>query len=563
MLADFVDRPGEADAALGVGAQFLELALAAAAGMDLRLDHPQRPGKLLRGLDRFFDGHRGIAGGHRHAELGEQFLGLIFVDVHGRALKQIGARKGSLAANALKFTKVTGSGAISVNLAEKAGRPVELACRIDRLAIIERTLDSGGPGRTGKSGRARPTRPQDHPCRHGRLLCVGRAARQSGASRTSRSRSAAVIAGWSRRRAMRPAPFGVRSAMPSVTAKRRCPELIFVKPRFDVYRAVSQPDPRHLRRLYRPDRTAVARRSLSRRDRGPARTWHRPGRSPRKSAPESRRRPASPHRPGSAIASSSPSSRPTRTSPTACASSRRTRARRSSPRCRSSASTGSARLPRRKWRRLGIHTGADLAEWPVEQLEAHFGSSGRWYWRIARGIDEREVKPDRPYKSVSAERTFDVDYIDAGDLRRELTRVAGYAWQRIERSEVKGRTVTLKVKFADFTHDDAVEELCFASARPSRVRGRRTGPFGNASTRGQGHQIAGSRASFDHRGRGVRAPATGTRNLIRFLLYNCHQPSRPAAVASYRTKFTRESWPDRGVAIGGRYGAQGRDASGH
>jgi DNA polymerase-4 len=104
-----------------------------------------------------------------------------------------------------------------------------------------------------------------------------------------------------------------------------------------------------------------------------------------------------------------------------------------------------------KMEKLGILTGADLAQWPVEQLEAHFGSSGRWYWRIARGIDEREVKSDRPYKSVSAERTFDVDYSEPDDLRRELSRVAGYAWQRIERSEVKGRTVTLKVKFGDFT----------------------------------------------------------------------------------------------------------------
>ena len=82
MGADFVDRLGEADAALGVGAQFLELALAAAAGVDLRLDHPQRSGELLGGLDRFVDAHRGMAGGNRHAELREQFLGLIFVDVH-------------------------------------------------------------------------------------------------------------------------------------------------------------------------------------------------------------------------------------------------------------------------------------------------------------------------------------------------------------------------------------------------------------------------------------------------------------------------------------------------
>ena len=84
MLAHLVDRMGEPDAALGAVAKFLELALAAAAGVDLRLHDPQRPGKLLRGLDRFLDAHRGIARGHRHAELREQLFGLIFVDVHGR-----------------------------------------------------------------------------------------------------------------------------------------------------------------------------------------------------------------------------------------------------------------------------------------------------------------------------------------------------------------------------------------------------------------------------------------------------------------------------------------------
>ena len=100
--------------------------------------------------------------------------------------------------------------------------------------------------------------------------------------------------------------------------------------------------------------------------------------------------------------------------------------------------------------RLGIFTGADLAAWSREQLEAHFGSSAEWYWKIARGIDERPVRPDRPYKSVSAERTFDTDLRDPDALAAELERIAGYAWARIERGEVAGRTVTLKVKFADF-----------------------------------------------------------------------------------------------------------------
>jgi DNA polymerase-4 len=104
----------------------------------------------------------------------------------------------------------------------------------------------------------------------------------------------------------------------------------------------------------------------------------------------------------------------------------------------------------RKMERLGILTGADLREWSLPQLEAHFGSSGNWYWRICRGIDEREVKPDRPYKSVSAERTFDEDLRDAQALAAQLERIAGYAWDRIERAEVAGRTVTLKAKFADF-----------------------------------------------------------------------------------------------------------------
>ena len=61
------------------------------------------------------------------------------------------------------------------------------------------------------------------------------------------------------------------------------------------------------------------------------------------------------------------------------------------------------------------------------------------------------MRPNRPYKSVSAERTFDTDLRDPAELTGELARVAGLAWARIERSEVRGRTVTLKVKFADFT----------------------------------------------------------------------------------------------------------------
>ena len=260
--------------------------------------------------------------------------------------------------------------------------------------------------------------------------------------------------------------FGVRSAMPSVTAKRRCPELIFVKPRFDVYRAVSQ----QIRTIFADYTDLIEPLSLDeayldvtedRRGLGSARAIAEEIRARIKAETgltasagvsyckfiaklaSDQNKPDGlcvipPHK-GEAFVAMLPVKRFHGVGPVTAA----------------------------KMERLGIHTGADLAEWPVEQLEAHFGSSGRWYWRIARGIDEREVKPDRPYKSVSAERTFDVDYIDADDLRRELTRVAGYAWQRIERSEVKGRTVTLKVKFADFT--TVTRSKSFASPVPDQT----------------------------------------------------------------------------------------------
>ena len=244
--------------------------------------------------------------------------------------------------------------------------------------------------------------------------------------------------------------FGVRSAMPSVSAKRRCPELIFVKPRFDVYRAVSQ----QIREIFADYTDLIEPLSLDeayldvtedRRGLGSARAIAEDIRARIKAETgltasagvsyckfiaklaSDQNKPDGicvipPHK-GAEFVATLPVKRFHGVGPVTAA----------------------------KMEKLGILTGADLVRWPVEELEAQFGSSGRWYWRIARGIDEREVKPDRPYKSVSAERTFDVDYIEADDLRRELIRVAGYAWQRIERSEVRGRTVTLKVKFGDFT----------------------------------------------------------------------------------------------------------------
>ncbi|MFN2473928.1 MAG: DNA polymerase IV [Sphingomicrobium sp.] len=244
--------------------------------------------------------------------------------------------------------------------------------------------------------------------------------------------------------------FGVRSAMPSVTAKRRCPELVFVKPRFDVYKTVSLQvraifadytpliEPLSLDEAYldvtEDVRGLGSARAIAEAIRERIRAETGLTASAGVSYCKFIAKLASDHNKpdglcvippgrGKAFVATLPVKRFHGVGPVTAA----------------------------RMERLGIHTGADLAAWSQPELEAQFGSSGNWYWRIARGIDDREVKPDRPYKSVSAERTFDIDLIDSAALAEQLERVAGYAWQRIARAEVAGRTVTLKVKFSDFT----------------------------------------------------------------------------------------------------------------
>jgi len=244
--------------------------------------------------------------------------------------------------------------------------------------------------------------------------------------------------------------YGVRSAMPAVVAKRRCPELIFVKTRFDVYRSVSQ----QIRAIFLDYTDLVEPLSLDeayldvtqdRRALGSARAV----------AEDIRRRIreetgltasagvsyckfiaklASDHRKPDGLCVITPERGPDFVA--------------SLPVARFH---GIGPVTATKMEQLGIVIGADLRDWSMPALQAHFGSSADWYWRICRGIDDREVKPDRPYKSVSAERTFDEDLTDAERLSAELARIAGYAWDRVKRAEVIGRTVTLKVKFGDFT----------------------------------------------------------------------------------------------------------------
>ncbi|MDX1736013.1 MAG: DNA polymerase IV, partial [Halioglobus sp.] len=100
--------------------------------------------------------------------------------------------------------------------------------------------------------------------------------------------------------------------------------------------------------------------------------------------------------------------------------------------------------------RLGIGVGADLREKDMDFLYTHFGKSARYLYHAARGLDNRAVKPDRVRKSVGAERTFSEDLVSPEALHAALDEIIDTVWQRIEKNGVAGRTVTLKVKYADF-----------------------------------------------------------------------------------------------------------------
>ena len=100
---------------------------------------------------------------------------------------------------------------------------------------------------------------------------------------------------------------------------------------------------------------------------------------------------------------------------------------------------------------LGIETGADLALCDIAFLRRHFGSQADYLYRAARGIDLRRVKANRPHKSVGTERTLDKDISSGSALREVLARIIELTWQRIEKSNSHGRTVTLKLKHGDFS----------------------------------------------------------------------------------------------------------------
>jgi DNA polymerase IV len=243
--------------------------------------------------------------------------------------------------------------------------------------------------------------------------------------------------------------FGVHSAMPSITAKRKCPDLIFVKPRFDAYKAISLQireifaaytpiiEPLSLDEAYLdvtenlrgiPSATQIA-EEIRATIRAETELTASAGVSYNKFLAKL----ASDHRKPDGLFVITPKMGPSfvETLPV-----------------RKFHGIGPATA--RKMARLGIETGLDLKGHTEGFLQHHFGKAGSYYYWAARGIDERPVRADRTRKSVGAENTFPADLLTYEAARDALREIAGKVWAYCEGSGIRGRTVTLKVKFANF-----------------------------------------------------------------------------------------------------------------
>ena len=111
---------------------------------------------------------------------------------------------------------------------------------------------------------------------------------------------------------------------------------------------------------------------------------------------------------------------------------------------------GVGKVTAEKMKKIGLHTGADIKKMTEAQLIKHFGKTGRFFYKIVRGIDEREVQPHRETKSVGAEDTFPYDLTQLDEMNDELDKIAALVHDRLRRHRLQGRTVTLKIKYHDF-----------------------------------------------------------------------------------------------------------------
>ena len=111
---------------------------------------------------------------------------------------------------------------------------------------------------------------------------------------------------------------------------------------------------------------------------------------------------------------------------------------------------GIGKVTAKKMNDLGIYYGSDLKLVSRHELVRLFGKAGSYYYDVVRGIDDRPVMPDRERKSVGVENTFSRDLYDENELSVEIENLTSELWRRLGRTGKVGKTLTVKIKFADF-----------------------------------------------------------------------------------------------------------------
>ncbi|NER14320.1 DNA polymerase IV [Leptobacterium flavescens] len=244
--------------------------------------------------------------------------------------------------------------------------------------------------------------------------------------------------------------FGVRSAMSGALAKKRCPDLIFVPPRFDRYREISKKvraifydytdlvEPLSLDEAYldvtenkkgNPSATLIA-REIRQRILEEVGLTASAGISVNKFIAKV----ASDYNKPNGQKTVNPEEVPEFLE---------------SLEIRKFYGVG--KVTAEKMFKLGIFTGQDLKAKSLEFLEAQFGKSGVFYYDVVRGIHRSEVKPNRAPKSVAAERTFSDNLTSEVFMMEKLEKIASELARRLERHQISGKTITLKIKYSDFT----------------------------------------------------------------------------------------------------------------
>jgi DNA polymerase-4 len=271
---------------------------------------------------------------------------------------------------------------------------------------------------------------RDDPALRGRPVAVGHAGK----------RGVVAAASYEAR------AFGVRSAMPSTTAQRQCPSLIFVRPRFEIYHAVSHQiraifadyteliEPLSLDEAYLDVtenlRGLPSASETAREIRG--RIFAETGLTASAGISYNKflAKLASDHRKPNGQFVVTPAMGPSFVEALPVRKFH-----------------GVGPVTAGKMNRLGIVSGADLKRQPLAFLRQHFGKSGAWYFAIARGEDDRTVVADRPRKSSSSETTFPDDLTDCSAIESGVVAMADEVWVWCERARRFGRTVTVKIKY--------------------------------------------------------------------------------------------------------------------